>query len=235
MDVLGADRDRRAGGAASTAAGSAVYGGQTTRSTAAEPGGARGPKRSRKSAASPTVLFIFQFAATSGLRRVVRHRAAPRPRAARSPSISSSEAPPPVESQSTSSASPNEASAAAESPPPTTVKPGRRGDRLGDRPGAGGERLELERAHRPVPEHRPGVADHAARTRRRCAGRRRGPSSRRAPRSRRARAPRCRRRRRAEDEVDRQPQVAVGSLGALEHPLARARSPSSSTSESPVG
>ena len=80
------------------------------------------------------------------------------------PSSSSSDAPPPVERWSTRSASPNCASAAAESPPPTTVVPGARGDRLGDRARAGRERLELERAHRAVPEHRAGGRDLRARS-----------------------------------------------------------------------
>ena len=73
------------------------------------------------------------------------------------PSISSSDAPPPVESQSTRSARPKRASAAAESPPPTTVVARRRRDGLGDGAGAGGERLQLERAHRAVPEHGAGL------------------------------------------------------------------------------
>ena len=77
------------------------------------------------------------------------------------PSISSSAAPPPVERWVTLSASPNWVSAAAESPPPTTVVPGRRGHRLGHGAGAGGERLELERAHRAVPEHGPGAGRSA--------------------------------------------------------------------------
>ena len=76
------------------------------------------------------------------------------------PSISSSDAPPPVDRWVTLSASPKRWIAAAESPPPTTVVPRRVGDRLGDRARAGGERLELERAHRAVPEHRAGPRDH---------------------------------------------------------------------------
>src|SRR3954451_4855751 len=38
-------------------------------------------------------------------------------------------------------------------------RPRRCGDRLGDRPGARRERLQLERAHRPIPEYRPGPGD----------------------------------------------------------------------------
>ena len=56
------------------------------------------------------------------------------------------------------------------------------GNRLGEGPGAVGERLQLEGAHRPVPEHRPRGGDLGSRTPARCAGRCRGPSSRRAPR-----------------------------------------------------
>ena len=104
------------------------------------------------------------------------------------PSSSSSDAPPPVESQSTLSARPNCCSAATESPPPTTVVPGRGRDRLGDGAGAGGERLQLEGAHRAVPEHGAGGGDRLGVGARRCAGRCRGPSSRRAPRRRRSRA-----------------------------------------------
>ena len=49
--------------------------------------------------------------------------------------------------------------AAAESPPPTTESPSTFGQRLGDGPGAGGERVDLEDAHRAVPEHGPGVGE----------------------------------------------------------------------------
>ena len=68
------------------------------------------------------------------------------------------------------------------------------GHGLGDRARAGRERLELERAHRAVPEHGARRRGSPRRSRPRCAARRRGPSSRRARRRRRARASRCRRR-----------------------------------------
>ena len=91
-------------------------------------------------------------------------------------------------------------------------RPGRVRDRLGDRPRAGGERLELERAHRPVPEHGPGrarsLAPYAARGARadveahpavghvdavdRLGRRRRRPVARRSPGRRAARARRAR-------------------------------------------
>ena len=73
--------------------------------------------------------------------------------------MSSSDAPPPVERCVTSSARPNWCRAADESPPPTTVVARRGGHRLGDGARAGRERLELERAHRAVPEDRPGAGD----------------------------------------------------------------------------
>ena len=93
----------------------------------------------------------------------VRRRARSASRPGRSPcSRSSREAPPPVDTWSMRSARPNWATAAALSPPPTTVRPLRRGDRLGDGTGAGLEARVLERAHRAVPEHRAGVGDDVA-------------------------------------------------------------------------
>ena len=73
--------------------------------------------------------------------------------------MSSSDAPPPVERWVTWSARPKSASAAAESPPPTTVVPAASRDGLRDGARAGGEGLELERAHRPVPEDAAGAGD----------------------------------------------------------------------------
>ena len=58
--------------------------------------------------------------------------------------------------------------ALALSPPPTTVKPGARGNRLGDRAGPGCETRVFEDAHGAVPEHRPRAGDLVARTRRRA-------------------------------------------------------------------
>ena len=64
--------------------------------------------------------------------------------------------------------------AARLSPPPTTVKALRVGDRLGDAAGPGAERLELEHAHRAVPQDRLGVGDrssaNSATVRARCRG-----------------------------------------------------------------
>ena len=143
------------------------------------------------------------------VRLALRHRPEPPLRAVPCPPSSSSDAPPPVDSQSTLSASPNWAIAAPESPPPMTVYPGDAGDGLGDAARAGGERVELERAHRAVPEDRAGAARSRPRTARRSSGRRPGPSSRPGPRCRRARAPRCRRRTRARRPG--RPAAAAGS------------------------
>ena len=109
------------------------------------------------------------------------------------------------------------------------------GHRLGHGAGAGGERLELEGAHRAVPEHGAGAPRSRARRRRPCAGRRRGPSSRRAPRCRRARAARRRRRsgRRARGRCGSSRRQSLPSA-AGQRPRASS-TPSSSTSESPVG
>ena len=86
------------------------------------------------------------------------------------PSISSSDAPPPVETWSTRSASPNCASAAARVAAADDRRGRASGDRLGDRARAGRERLELERAHRAVPEHRAGVARSPRRSARAVCG-----------------------------------------------------------------
>ena len=75
------------------------------------------------------------------------------------PSSSSKDAPPPVEIQSIWSASPNWCTAATESPPPTTVIPGAAATASATVRVAGGEGLELEGAHRAVPEHRSGRGD----------------------------------------------------------------------------
>ena len=107
--------------------------------------------------------------------------------------------------------------------------------RLGDRAGAGGERLELERAHRAVPEDRRRRRDLCGVARPRCAGRCRDPSS--------PRARRCRRtirvaaRRRRSGRRARGP--AAARAGSRSRSAARSTrrassTPSSSTSESPV-
>ena len=86
------------------------------------------------------------------------------------PSISSSEAPPPVETWVTRSSRPNCASAATESPPPTTVVPGHVRDGLARPRACRRERLQLERAHRAVPEHACPRAVISPRTPPRCCG-----------------------------------------------------------------
>ena len=122
----------------------------------------RGSSASTNSAASATVLCIFQLAAMYGVRSGIgsppRRAGPPRP-GSFFPSSSSKDAPPPVESQSTLSARPNLRSAATESPPPTTVVPGAAATASATRAGAGGERLQLEGAHRAVPEHGAGRGD----------------------------------------------------------------------------
>ena len=84
----------------------------------------RGSSASTNSAASATVLCIFQLAARYG--GPLRHRSSASTPGSSLPSNSSNDAPPPVDSQSTFSSSPNWRSAATESPPPTTVVPGAR-------------------------------------------------------------------------------------------------------------
>ena len=94
----------------------------------------RGSSASTNSAASATVLFIFQLAAMYGVRGRALMASVPLSRVSLSsrastpgsffPSSSSKDAPPPVESQSTLSSRPNLRSAATESPPPITVVPG---------------------------------------------------------------------------------------------------------------
>ncbi len=106
-------------------------------------------------------------------RRPVAHASASTPGRAL-PSISSSEAPPPVDRCVTRSASPNSAERGGGV---ATADDGDRlagGDGLGDGPGTGGERRHLERAHRPVPEHR---ARHRPRSSRRRPRALRGPTS----------------------------------------------------------
>ena len=146
----------------STAAASARYGGQMTTSTSSASATAR-QEASRKASVSSTVLCIFQLAAIRdggrSCRSPPRRRAAPRLPGSSLPSISSSEAPPPVESQSTSSARPNSDQRRAGVAAADDGAARRRGDGLGDRAGPGGEGLQLERAHRPVPEDGPGAGD----------------------------------------------------------------------------
>ena len=99
-------------------------------------------------------------------------------RGASLPSRYSRLAPPPVEMwPNASSSKPRVRTAAAESPPPTTDSPSHLGQRLGDRPGAVGERRGLEDAHRAVPEHRPRRRRPPRRTPAPSPGRCRGPSA----------------------------------------------------------
>ena len=106
--------------------------------------------------ASATVLCIFQLPAISGVRLMLEHLHSGQRlaldqlqrRAAAGREVGRRGRP-----------GRTARSAAAESPPPTTVVPGASRDGLGDRARAGRERLELERAHRPVPEHGAGAGD----------------------------------------------------------------------------
>ncbi len=76
------------------------------------------------------------------------------------PSRNSSDAPPPVEMcPKADSAKPSWRTAAAESPPPTTVRPGQPVRAGRERPRPVAVRLELEDAHRAVPEDRAGVGE----------------------------------------------------------------------------
>ena len=84
------------------------------------------------------------------------------------------------------------------------------GQRLGDRPGAGGEGVELEDAHRTVPEHRPGVGERRRERRRPTPGRCRGPSGRRASRRPDHGGRRVGRERRSDHDVGRQQQLDPG-------------------------
>ncbi len=68
--------------------------------------------------------------------------------------------------------------AAGESPPPTTLNASALRDRGRDAPGAGAERLELEHAHRAVPQDRLRVGDRCGRTPPPSSARCRGPSGR---------------------------------------------------------
>ena len=108
------------------------------------------------------------------------------------------------------------------------------GDRLGQDPGAVGERLQLEGAHRTVPEHRPGSRDLVPRNRAPCAGRCRAPSSPRGPRSRRrpGAPPPHRSGRRAPGPPGGADRSRMRS--AFSSALAASSTPASSTSESPV-
>ena len=78
------------------------------------------------------------------------------------PPRNSSEAPPPVEMCVILSATPAFFTAAIESPPPMIVVPLDVGDRARDGVGAGRERVDLEHAHRPVPDDGLRVGDEAA-------------------------------------------------------------------------
>ena len=80
--------------------------------------------------------------------------------------MSSSDAPPPVLTWSTRSARPNCRIAAALSPPPITVKPWQSATASATAQRARRERLELEDAHRAVPEHVRGAADRVGEDRR---------------------------------------------------------------------
>ena len=132
--------------------------------------------------ASRWLRFIFQLPAISG--RAVRASAeaisvAPETSMpGRSlPSRYSRLAPPPVEMcPKAASSKPSVRTAAAESPPPTTDRPSTSVERLGHRPGALGERVELEDAHRAVPEDRPRVGERVGERRAPSPGRCRGPS-----------------------------------------------------------
>ena len=75
------------------------------------------------------------------------------------PSRNSSDAPPPVDRWSKPSASPNRATAARLSPPPATAYAGAPAIASRHPARARAERLELEHAHRPVPQDRLRVGD----------------------------------------------------------------------------
>ena len=191
-------------------------------------GSSRSPRPSCSSSSSPPA----SGPASAG-RASIGSESPPRPGSSL-PSTNSSEAPPPVESQSTLSARPNSAIAAAESPPPTTVWPGAAATASRDRAGAGGERLQLEGAHRPVPEDRLRPPRSASRSWPRCWRRCRAPSSPRGRRRRSAPAPRCRRRTPGRAPG---PRAAPGSPRSSRHRRRSSRAAStlsSSTSESPV-
>ena len=180
---------------------------------------ARGEARAR--AQSPSLrLYLSVSAATPG---------------STLPPRNSSDAPPPVEMCDTRSATPALWMAATESPPPMIVVPLHLRDRLGDGERALGEVVDLEDAHRTVP-------DDGLRRWRACRVHLRtvfGPmsrpirspiagSSRRAPRS--ARRPRARR----DDVIDRQLEADAAPLRGFR--IARALSSlSSSTSDFPIG
>ena len=83
----------------------------------------------------------------------------PRRRAACLPSRNSIDAPPPVETWSNMSSSPKRRTALTVSPPPTTVHRAAAGDRLADGARADGEVVDLEQAHRPVPEDGAGAGE----------------------------------------------------------------------------
>ena len=169
---------------------------------AASPRSAAAARR-RTRAASATVLCIFQLAAMYG--RALRHRLQRlHSRAASFPPAAPSDAPPPVESQSTFVGKPELLQRGDRVAAADHGRARRRGDRLGDGAGAGRERLQLEGAHRPVPEHGAGGGDRLGVGGGACAGRCRGPSSRRAPRRRRSRGARSSASKLvAEHEVDR--------------------------------
>ena len=99
--------------------------------------------------ASATVLCIFQLPAISGVRGSSPATSTP---GSVLPSISSSDAPPPVDRWVTRSARPNGVQRGGAVAAADDGRARRAGDGLGDRARPGGERLELERAHRAVPE-----------------------------------------------------------------------------------
>ena len=109
-------------------------------------------------------MCIFQLAATIGRRSAIGQSSSvstARPGRSR-PSMNSSDAPPPVDRWSTASARPSRASAAMRVPAARHREPGADRDGVRHRPGALGERLQLEHPHRAVPEERPRSADHVA-------------------------------------------------------------------------
>ena len=126
----------------------------------------RGSSAWMYSSACASVLCIFQLPAISGVRPAVSD-ATPAPSSACTPgqrrALDQLAASRRRRSRGGRPRAPGRscASAAAESPPPTTVRPCALRDRLGHRARARRERLELERAHRPVPEDRARARDLA--------------------------------------------------------------------------
>ena len=221
VHVLRGDLARRCRSERSTTALRAVNGGQMT--TSCWVAAIRGSSASTKAAASATVLCIFQLAAMYG-----RAAQASRKRLHSRQLLSLQQ----LQRRSSSGREPvhllSEAELVQRGDRVAAAdhgRPGRRGDRLGDGAGAGGEGLQLEGAHRPVPEHgagggdRLGVGGGGARAdvEPHPAVRHLDPVAL-APLGRRVEAL-------AEHQVDRQHQLAVGALGPLQrlrgqlHPL----------------